>query len=245
MIDCVLQCCRRAGVLAVVVAVWLAGPGGAHAADLRLSWDVCGNTTPNKTFACNTNSGTETIVASFTPTFGLPKVAVAQVFMTVCFESYGLPDWWCVVGSGCCRAGALSAAVTAPGGNCAPIWDPAAGTTAQIFVPSGFTNLNGMRFVLIASIADSTRALDMVPGQHYELGHVLVDHRLTVGTGACSGCSTGARIGSNFIWLFATDGGGMGTSVSSGITWQVPTTNCTLVSPVRRQTWGALKALYR
>jgi hypothetical protein len=49
----------------------------------------------------------------------------------------------------------------------------------------------------------------------------------------------------DFVWFFSTDGAGLGTSTGSSVTWQVPTTSCSAITPVRGRTWGWIKSLYR
>jgi len=224
--------------------------GSSSAAEpewLDLSWDDCASGVSNKAFTCDSNVGVETIVVSFASTINFPKVVRVEVSMHVCFEDNILPDWWTVLRPSGCRWGALTGTIAPPSVGCASIWDAAGGVTLNLGEIDGTpTTLNGFRFVLDASIGDSSRALDIRAGQTYELMRMTLDHTRTVGTGACGGCSIGASIGGDFVWLFgATNLSNMGFSQTPSITWQVATTNCVAITPVRRQTWGALKALYR
>jgi hypothetical protein len=231
-------------VLAWVAIGWLTSASVAHGQAVGLSWDGCGSGVSIKTFACDTNVGGETVVVSFVAPLNLPKVAKAEVQMAVCFENLVSLGWWEVQGFGVCRPGALTGAIAPPDGDCAPIWDPAGGTTVQIIVPRGVTGLGGFEFDPIASLSDSSRTLDMARGQRYELMRLRIDNAQTVGAGACGGCSIGASIVANSVWLYSTDGHGYGTAGSTSISWQKPT-NCIGFTPVRKSTWGAVKTLYR
>jgi len=232
------------GVLAMLAVAWLGGAKDTLAQGLGLTWDECGAGVSNKTFACDTNVGAETIVVSFTPTFDVPKVVQAQVRMNVCFQGLTMPDWWRVLGSGSCRPGALSVRVEAPGLDCAPAWDPAGGASVKI-IQRGVTVLNGFEFVPFVTLEDSSRALDMVVGQPYELMRVILDNSRTVGAGACGGCSIGASVAAYVAWLYTIDGQIINVGSAPSITWQVATTSCRAITPARRATWGAVKTLYR
>jgi hypothetical protein len=223
----------------------LMGFGRAGASELRLSWDRCGSEgVNNKAFACGTNAGTDTLVVSYISNNNFPKLAHADIFMFVCFRQFILPDWWRVLGAGSCRLGALTATAAGPSASCTAIWDPLSGSTQQIHLNGG-TTLNGFVFVVSVTAGDSARARDIVVGQELEFTRLVLDHTRTTGPGACTGCSIGADVGANFVWLYSTDGHNLGTSGGSYVTWQDATTACQAISPVLNRTWGAVKSLYR
>src|SRR5215831_19990260 len=120
------------GVLRLLAVGWLMGHACAPAQEMALSWDDCASGVTNKTFACDVNAGSETIVVSFTPGSVVPKLVSAEALIYVCFPNLTNYGWWQVLGPPGCRAGALTASVAASGQNCGSIWDPAAGVTVGI-----------------------------------------------------------------------------------------------------------------
>jgi hypothetical protein len=238
----------RFGLLALFATGVSANLETARAAGLSLTWGSCGQLkVANRTFACNTDAGADTLSVSFTPTFSLTKVAFAEVSMSVCFNQVASLPWWQVFDAGTCRGGALTMAGPSPAGACNSIWDPAANLVQHIepLEGGGLTTLSGARFTPMVTLADSALARDMVAGQEYELFRLVLHHTHTTGSSACAGCQIGARLAADFIWVFTTTGDGQGMSTGSSATWQVPTTVCEAVVPVQRSTWGALKSLYR
>ena len=236
------------GVVAALAALFLTiWPGvRADASQLRGAWDACGDAgVTEKAFTCDTNAGTDTLVVSLVATQDFPKLAHADIFMYVCFGNFGaVPDWWQLMDAGGCRYGALTATAASPRGNCSPIWDPRGGAGQEVTkVP--FTVLNGFLFVLSVSVGDSTLARDIVAGQEFELARLVLDHTRTAGAGACQGCMVGANIGTQFVWLYSTDGSNLGMSSGAYVSWQDAALRCRAVTDVTRRTWGEIKSLYR
>src|SRR2546425_117311 len=80
-----------------------AGASMASASGINLSWNDCGTFgTANQTFACNTNSGVNTLVASFIPPAGLNNFEGIASQVDITTDQAALPDWW-AHGSGFCR----------------------------------------------------------------------------------------------------------------------------------------------
>jgi hypothetical protein len=98
----------------------------------------------------------------------------------------------------------LQSPTASPGARCAPIWDPALGSTQEVFKYPGYV-VNGIMFIASVSVGDSALARDIMDGQVLEIVR-MVDHTRTTGPGACTGCSMGASVGTDVIWLYSTDG---------------------------------------
>jgi len=231
-------------VVAILAAGLLAVLGRADA-QVLVSWDRCAFGSSNKSFACNSNGGADTLVVSFFPNFNFPKVVVVEVFMYVCTRETPPPEWWRVLGAGDCRSGALVTTGLGPGDGCTPIWDPVGGI-AQSISAGPLTTLNGLNFVVRGSVDDPSRAPDIVAGRTVELARLVLDHTRAIGLGACPGCALGADIGADFVVFgSALSESPLGVVGTSFVTWEEQTLVCTALTPVRKQTWGAIKALYR
>ena len=233
------------GLVLAAVAMLLAGAGAAHAQGLRLAWDRCGDAgTTNKTFSCNTDAGSDTLVVSILPTFSIPKFGHADLRMSVCFAANQIPDWWQVFADGSCRVGALTTVAPSLNDNCPPAWDPSTGSLQSVAFAAGSTLYGFLMYVDVAA-ADTSKALDLVAGHEVGLVRLVLAHTRSAGTGACAGCNLGAGIAVYFAWLYSTNGDGIGYSAGSYATWQDGSLVCRAVTPVKNRTWGSLKSLYR
>src|SRR5712691_11289697 len=82
----------------------------AHAAGgLNLRWNACFGDAgvPNKTFACDRNTGVNTLVGSFVVGAEVPQVSGIQIYIDVATASSTLPAWWQFKNTGSCRATSL------------------------------------------------------------------------------------------------------------------------------------------
>jgi len=234
-------CCAA---LALIACALLGGLDRAESG-LFTAWDGCDDgKVLNKTFACNTNVGAETLVVSFQDIYNFPRVVHADISVNVCFrEFHVVPDWW-QLGTGGCRLGALTLAPTSPGAGCTPLWNPA-GISTQLKGPAQGNLVNGFNFTVSVFVSDSARAPDIVAGEEYQLFRLVLDHSRTAGSGACGGCLTAAGIGADWVWFYSTDGANWGQGSVTHATWQDATLFCYAKSPVQNRTWGSIKTLYR
>ena len=86
-----------------LLAVWAAvmAPRVVRAQGINLSWDDCGlSGSQIKTFACNTNTGEDVLVASFRPPSGVSQFLGLSADLRI--ASTQLPAWW-RHGPGQCR----------------------------------------------------------------------------------------------------------------------------------------------
>jgi len=258
---------------AISAALLVAIASGAHAAspsgELNLAWTSCAadGGVSNLAFACDVNSGAETLVLSFiAPTApAIDSMVTAEAYVDLISQSSPLPSWW-YFNAGTCRAGALSANVTAPGGlsacadaygGRAALWFVSAYTAGGVSgnpIAGNLPNVNPGNVAQVACIdlaaavaADSPQRLS--GGQEYFVFNVRLSNLATVG--GCAGC--GDPVCLSFSHLHLGQAGSVGdwwittpgpSQTGQNVTWQSSGANCNAV-PVRNRSWGALKALYR
>ncbi len=226
-------------LLALVVATpTMAEPG------ISLFWDSC-NGSSVRTFACNTNTGTDYLFGSFVPPAGITAMTANEVVLHVIQpQGSSWPSWWEFKNTGSCRTLALSVSfngTTDSSGTCTDYW---AGRALGGIGAYQTWAANIRRIVLVGAVAIAD-AGPVDPAREYFSFRLGIDHRATVGSTACSGCAEQVCIALMSIKL--TQPVGLGDHlvtrerVSTVASWQQP---CFIV-PVRNRTWGAVKALYR
>ena len=239
----------------LISIAWLALTASvASAGGIKLAWNDClgaGGVT-NRTFACDTNVGSNDLCASFDPTVDLPDVNGLNVTIYLFdLSSATLPAWWKFKNAGSCRLSSLSAQTIA--GSCASVWgqpSPAvAGIAAYItnsVIPSIAPN---MALILGSVSAPSAAAAPVHPGTEYTALVIRIDNTKTTGLGACGGCQDEIYLALREILLTTNNSGDYSWRIpDSGIYpgapdisvyWQGPST------PTLNRTWGQLKSLYR
>ena len=241
----------------------------AHAGDeLYLRWDNCigDGGVYNRTFACDTNLGVETLVGSFRLAQTVVGVNEIQGTLEIAsIDPFSLPLWW-QIGTGLCRpANTISASFIPPGTstNCLNGWagNALGGWVYQILDPR-------YARIRVGAAVVTDYAFDVPAGQETYAFTISIKHTGTIGLGSCAGCSTPACIAwgqavlhqvPNYLPTIlgsATPGNG------SNVTWQpgaVATTygscppnrpcdsyvTCQSATPARGSTWGSIKSLYR
>ncbi len=233
-------------------AVWLVFSAGfAHAyAGVNLSWEQCygDSSSSNRSFACDTNAGTQVIVGSFVAPAGVTELLGLEIVIDILIAE-PVPDWWRFRAAGSCRQSALSInfVPSNPQSNCRDLWElQGVGGIGAYNV--GF--VGNPRSIRIAAAA--TRAAEYVGPLEAEVEYfafnLVISNVRTAGADACVGCSLGARLILNSIKLAQPVGVGdfkLSGSVepwSSQINWQG---GAPIPDPVRNTTWGNVKALYR
>jgi hypothetical protein len=246
---------------AITLLLLLAG-SPAQAGSINLRWNACWGDggVMNRTFACDTNAGSDLLVGSFVLPQDFPRVLGCQIFVDLAVAGGSLPPWWQVRNAGSCRLGGIGFSPTspAPSAICTD-WSSgqAIGGIASYTVdPFG----PGSARLIAATAVATEYAADLFAGLEYSAFRLTLSHAKTVGTGACAGCDLGACIAFKFIRL-TTTGLGLQLDLSSSfsddrlVTWQggagvvfEPSRgalNCPLATPARPSTWGAVKGLYR
>jgi len=236
-----------AGVLLALSASMASAQGG-----INLAWIDCQGPV-NKVFACNTNTGTNTMVGSFDPPHTLPEFLGLSGQVDITTDQPTLPEWW-KHGTGFCRG--TTALATNFDGSTAPtctdvfFGQAAGGFSYDVGFPTGTSNRARFR-VTCAVPFDNRTQVD--PGTEYFAFKGIIQNSKSTGTGACAGCTNPACIVLNEIQLFqppeaADDPILTNLRERNFITWQTPPTGppgCPLTTPTRNSSWGQVKSLYR
>ena len=224
------------------------------AADLlTLTWDQCGAAgTPTKTFDCDDNTPTHQLYLAFSLGQALDDVVGIEAVVDIQHSAEVMPDWW-RLGVGGCRQGELDANGAAPVGECADFWlGEATDHGIQGYTvgqPRGAPNQARIK-VALALLPGSARSLNA--NDVYFAARILLGTDRTTSTGACEGCSGAACLVLNSIILRRLPGAPGGdrfiqTASSAGnlAVWQPGGGALCGTVPVRRNTWGQIKAIYR
>jgi hypothetical protein len=240
-------------------------PRLAVAGQINLRWSACWGDggIMNKVFACNTNTGSNTLIGSFIPPQDLHQVSGMRCVVDLAVAGGSLPGWWQFHNAGSCRQNSLSYSIAAPptAVNCVD-WDSgqAVGSlvsyTVDLFGP-------GSARIVGASAAAANFLAELTAGQEYFAFSLILNNQKTVGTGACAGCEFGACLAlkgiqltvpppANTFDLFIASNGGSDDRLT---TWQGGAgvlerksqlyLNCPLATPTIIRSWGEVKALYR
>jgi len=231
-----------------------AGPG------VNLRWSDCfgDGGASNRSFACNTNAGSNVLVGSFVLSSPIANVSGQRIGVDLSATTTTLPDWWMFRNAGTCRTTSLGFNVTANPNDVVCV-DWAAGQSAggigayntELGTIDGSLSAQHRRLKIALAVPLSALA-DLVAGTEYYSCNVTVNNAKTVGTGACAGCTTPMCIVLNSVKVTTNTPGGAGdvtlgnasAANSNIVTWQGTGPNCLLV-PTKNVTWGSVKSLYR
>lgn len=234
-----------AAVLALVLPRAAIAQSEAH-----LSWDSCfaDQWVENKSFACNTNSGTHVLVGSYIAPAGVEQLTGNEVILDIRTEN-SIPDWWRLKTTGSCRQTALSInfVPAAEVSNCRDPWaGGAAGGFGQYYV--GFNGSPNRARITAAIGVYPEFIAPLEAGVEYFAFNLVFSNIHTVGTGACDGCTMPALLGLSSIKLIQPPGmgdfnvyGHIYPGTTGTVRWQG---GFSLYDPVRNTTWGGVKALY-
>jgi hypothetical protein len=250
-------------------------PIAAGAAGLALRWDNCYSDggVVNKTFACDTNVGSERLVMSFVLDSPMADVSGSEYRLLINSATATLPAWWQFKSPGTCRQLSLAVNMAPPPGSVGCVDWSSGNAVSGIgsYNIGGVFGPNGALVSLAVAVPPNLLAT-LNAGQEYFAGNLVINHAKTVGTGACGGCNQPVCIVLDYINIttptlannrklldpaFSTD--------SNFARWQnaqetnVQVVNCdgplfgcfhsyTCVlasTPTRGSTWGAVKSLYR
>lgn len=242
---------------------------------LNLAWTDCWGDggTSNRTFACDTNLGFESINLSFKVDQPIANVCGMEMYLQLASQSAALPAWWSMLNAGTCRPTAL-AFVIQPEATWTQCVDWGAGT-GNGGSGIGFYNIGagGPNVVTTAAVVavPTGSGLSLEPGVEYFTGRFRIAHAKTVGTDACGGCDVPVCLFYSRMRLFVDPGSTLAVTLTSpantpnsqAVTWQggqftnllhncnsagscVTSFGCTTApTSARANTWGAVKALYR
>jgi hypothetical protein len=239
------------------VAFLFAAPAVA-ADNVYLSWSRChgeGLGTQNRTFACDTNAGSEVLVCSFVSATDMHNVSGNEIVIDVLSEVDPLPPWWAFKDPGTCRQSSLGINATANVSDVVCVdWASGQSTGGIGAYNSEIGTIDPSlssrhRRLKIALAVPFTSLATVVAGTEYYACNIIMDHAKTVGSGACGGCAGSVCLYLQYVKVTTInnvdDRTLDGTDLAGSIaTWQGSGANCLLV-PVKNATWGQVKALYR
>jgi hypothetical protein len=247
-----------------LVAALISAASPAFAAPgCALSWSSChgeGTGTNNRSFACDTNVGTNVLVVSFELPADLPQVSGNEIVIDILTQAVTMPAWWDFKSIGSCRQTSLGFDATSDANNVVCVdWAQGhsyggigsydqAGVQPNGSIDPSLTNAHRRLKIALAVPPDSVQ--DLVAATEYFACNVTIDNRKTVGTSACAGCTEPMCIVINQLVVdtpvLANDIhiGNPSSPGSNIVTWQGVGPNC-LALPTRNATWGQVKALYR
>ena len=240
-------------LFAVPAAAWTAG-------GCNLRWDHCygDGGVANRNFACDTNAGTDFLIASFVPQADIPNAFGIEFMMHLAADAATMPAWWQFKNAGTCRQASISG-TTIPldvFGAC-PDWSDlrAGGGIASYTLGAGSPNV--ARLIGSTSLPDGI-STNLSGLTELFLFRLIVTRAKTVGSGACAGCQTPVCIVFNTVNVRTTIAtshwiqGPANLTDSDFATWQgggAPVTprgtGCPAATPTKHSTWGAVKSLYR
>ena len=249
----------------------------AHAATsppgVNMRWDQCyaDGGAMYKTFACDTNAGSERLVLSLE--LDAPKPDVTGMEFIVSLETPGptLPAWWVFRAPGSCRMASSSFQLLPPPGsaNCVDWGAGQSGGGIGAYDVNPFDPvLPRARFRCAVAVPAS---MVLEAGTEYFIGSIAIDHQKTVGAGACAGCdvpvclafdqvtvTTSSVAGDVLLTRGANYEGSRIVGWQNGLTinyqpahfahgFHPATYDCVLydITGSRQSTWGAVKSLYR
>ncbi len=246
--------------LSALALLWFVSVPSAHAAGVGMRWNHCFSENTgvmNRSFACDTNAGTELLVGTFLPSTALSQVVQIDAIVDLAAASPVLPAWWQLAGVGACRAGALSANIEFDPANlnCLDWSDGVAPAAAMNYQP-GVRGANTAR-ILVSATMNAADTPAIFAWNEYFAFNLPITHVAT--TGLCGGCSAPVCIMLTSITLtrannptpLVMSGAENGTDANY-VTWQgggAPTvgsaTGCPAATPTRNTSWSAVKSMYR
>lgn len=241
-------------ILALSLLAAFAVPSSAQSYGVSsLAWSDCGAAGVSaRTFACNTNTGSEQLVVSFRPPAGVTDAFEYDADLIVgVIDFTTVPDWWnFLTPSGCRRTSVtVSANLSFPSGACEDPWTGLAFalvSASPLITTGGGAMVRERLHVTVALPNASPVPLD--PATDYYGLRMSISHAKTTGTGACTGCSQPMCITLGSTSLLTNPANPQQLVFSQtpihSVSWNGGQT-CDRLVAVKNRTWGALKTLYR
>jgi len=213
---------------------------------VNLGWNNCATnaTTVNKLFACNDNGTSFSMVGSFKNGFDIADFVAISAAVDV--STSGATPAWFSFGPGGCREGELSLNTVGAIAGCTNPYAGASQGGGFVIEPSASPDRFRIRLdwardipgALSGSALNTAFVLGMSSANSFDEGF-----------GLCAGCNVPACYVLNAVEVFSQTGGRVRIletpDVRNYATWQSGTGNCPGATPVRKATWGQVKALYR
>src|SRR5262245_57794964 len=104
--------------LVLTIALSASAHAGTTPPGVNLSWDAClaDGGVQNKSFACDTNAGSERLVVSIALGSALANVSGFEINVDIGAASPALPAWWQMKTPGTCRLSSLAMTTNPPPG---------------------------------------------------------------------------------------------------------------------------------
>ena len=222
---------------------------------IDLAWNDCvqGPYTADMPNACNSNTGSMTMFASFVPPGLLLHYEGNTSIIDLATSASVLSAWWHLETGGC-RDGSLSISGDFTSGplSCSDFWNGRALGGYEYVTPSpGCSYPNTARIRTTMAVPESLAGPIDNSTMWYAF-KLSINRARTVGTGSCAGCLDPAYIVLNQMNLSQPapepDVILTTTGVQNTVTYRGglgPHPHCVEPTPTHRNTWGSLKALYR
>lgn len=243
---------------AVLLLFLLVAAPSARAAGMGLRWGSCEGSA-NRSFACDRNTGTETLVASFAPPGGITEVTGIEAYLHITVNGGSIPAWWQFYEGGACRRYSLSTVLDVSDQiECDDPWEGQGMGGIARYKNGG---ANGIDMLVGVAIPDYAKHA-LTAGRIYAAFKLVIQHKNTSGPGACTGCETPVCIAFERMIIAqylppphteATRG--RNTEISLGLpsssntpgnvaTWQGGTPNCG-AGLSRPSSWSQVKDRFR
>jgi hypothetical protein len=238
---------------AVFLATMFTAPP-ASADEAHLAWGECAaeGGLPETTFACNTNTGTHTLVASFVldETLAVPGTwsLIANLDLGTIGTATTLPDWWRVSADGC-RPGAFSVSYDFLSDPQTACFDPYLGqalaspSVFQIITTPDLPPHGSSTYGRYSVRADVLAPATFEAGVEYSAFRVTVLHSRTVGPDACTGCCDLVTLAVTLMVLGSETSGRQFLN-QPAVSWQGEGAGCGPTAS-RPRSWGQIRSLYR
>ena len=238
-------------LMSVVAGLTMAA-SAASAAGVNFTWNECASSggVQNRTFACNSNTGSNTLFGSFVPPAGVTAAVGIEVVVDLLTEGPAYSDWWAFKNTGTCHQNQLSASsdFTSASGTCTDFFQGLAFGGLTNFESGYSGTANRARIKALWAVAPANAAA-LDSGTEYYAFKFSISNAKTVGTGACTGCADNVCLVLNMIRVAQPAGVGnfdiTDELTSRTATWQSEVAGTCLPVPARNRTWGSVKALYR
>ena len=240
-----------------LLGVLLSLPALAHAEGVNVRWDHCfgDGDGPNRTFACDTNTGLNPLVLSFELDTPMTDVAGLEIHVELASASPVLPEWWSFLNAGTCRQTALRLSMSPPGDAVTCVtWGNESAMGGGIGAYNiGFRGPHTARVLAVVAV-QSTALATLAAGQEYFAASLVINNSKTVGAGACAGCDVPVCIVFQRLDVVPISGTnsrrleqGANGQGSRFVFWQNggSGTTCSPVTHSRPSTWGQVKGLFR
>ena len=223
---------------------------------INLSWTDCGTFgTLQRNFACNSNTGGNTMVGSAISPVVINQCVAMTTVLDLQTNQAALTPWWNFDGAGCrATPSALTGNFDFTGStfSCNDIW--AGNATGGSNYISGFGAVpNRGRIRLVCAVVNPVVVDNSTENYYFKASF---SNAKTTGTGSCAGCTDGACIVLNSLELDQQPGVEGGNTIitnpldSQYVLWQaggnsVTPGGCPQATPTKNATWGSVKSLYR